>query len=40
MCLTGNDLPIAIAFQPGVSDVIVRFQILAEDCLGLVRVVT
>ena len=40
MCLAGNDLPIAIALKPGVGDVITRFQILAEDCLGLVRIVT
>ena len=40
MCLTGDDLPIAVALKPGVSDVITRFQILAEDRLGLVRVVT
>ena len=40
MCLAGNDLPIAVALKPGVSDVITRFQILAEDCLGLVRIVT
>jgi hypothetical protein len=40
MCLTGNDLPIAVALKPRVSDVITRFQILPEDRLGLVRVVT
>ena len=40
MCLAGDDLPISIALKPGVSDVITRFQILAEDCLGLVRIVT
>jgi hypothetical protein len=40
MCLTGNDLPIAVALKPRVSDVIARFQILAEDRLGLVGVVT
>jgi hypothetical protein len=40
MCLTGDDLPIAVALKPRVSDVITRFQILAEDRLGLVGVVT
>ena len=40
MCLTGDDLPIAVALKPGVSDVITRFQILAEDCISLVGVVT
>src|SRR6476469_472761 len=40
MRLTGNDLPIAIALKPGVSDVITCFQILAKDGLGLVSVVT
>ena len=40
MCLAGDDLPISIALKPGVSDVITRFQILAEDRLGLVRIVT
>lgn len=40
MCLAGDDLPIAVALQLGVSDVIPRFQILAEDRLGLVSVVT
>ena len=40
MCLTGDDLPITVALKPRVSDVITRFQILAEDRLGLVRVVT
>ena len=40
MCLTGDDLPIAVALKPRVSDVITRFQILAEDGLGLVSVVT
>src|SRR5215831_5093073 len=40
MCLTGDDLPIAVALKPRVSDVITRFQILTEDCLSLVRVVT
>jgi hypothetical protein len=40
MCLTGDDLPIAIALKPRISDVITRFQILAEDGLGLVRIVT
>src|SRR5262249_20702863 len=28
------------ALKPRVGDVITRFQILAEDCLGLVRIVT
>ena len=40
MCLTGDDLPIAVALKPRVSDVITRFQILPEDRLGLVGVVT
>ena len=40
MRLAGNDLPIAVALQPRVSDVITRFQVLAEDRLGLVSVVT
>ena len=40
MCLAGDDLPIAVALKPCVSDVITRFQILTEDRLGLVRVVT
>ena len=37
MCLAGNDLPIAVALQPGVSDVITRFQVLAKYRLGLQR---
>ena len=40
MCLAGNDLPISVALKPRVSDVITRFQILPEDRLGLVRIVT
>src|SRR6476646_155155 len=40
MCLTGDDLPITVALKPGVSDVITRFQILPENRLGLVGVVT
>src|SRR6516162_7589321 len=40
MRLTRDDLPTAIALQPRVSDMITRFQVLAEDSLGLVRVVT
>jgi hypothetical protein len=40
MCLTGDDLPITVTLKPGVSDVIARFQILAEDRLSLVGVVT
>src|SRR5436309_7499983 len=40
MCLTRNDLPIAVALKPRVSDVITRFQLLAEDRLDLVRIVT
>ena len=40
MRLTGDDLPVAVALQPGVGDVITRFQVLAEDRLGLVSVVT
>src|SRR5206468_8362215 len=38
--LAGDDLPIAVALQPAGGDVITRFQVLAEDRLGLVRVVT
>ncbi|HEX4707449.1 MAG TPA: hypothetical protein VH229_06915 [Candidatus Udaeobacter sp.] len=40
MRLAGDDLPIAVALQPRVRDVITRFEILPEDRLGLVRVVT
>src|SRR5262245_65189384 len=40
MCLAGDDLPVAVALKPRVSDVITRFQILAENGFGLVRVVT
>src|SRR5262249_28878918 len=40
MCLTGDDLPIAVALKPRVSDVIARFEILTEDCLALGRVIT
>src|SRR6516162_10837976 len=40
MCLARDDLPIAIALQPRVGDMITRFQVLAEDSLCLVRVVT
>src|SRR4029077_1265515 len=40
MRLAGDELPIAVALQPGVGDVITRFQVLAEDRLGLVSVVT
>src|SRR6187397_3164165 len=40
MCLTGDDLPITVALKPGVSDVITRFQVLAEDRLALVGIVT
>jgi len=40
MRLTGNDLPIVVALKPCVGDMIPRFQILAEDRLGLVRVIT
>src|SRR5262249_17693338 len=40
MCLAGDDLPIAVALKPRVSDVITRFQVLAEDRLGFVSVVT
>src|SRR4051794_38999884 len=40
MCLTGDDLPIAVALKPRVSDVIPGFQILTKDRLALVRVVT
>src|SRR5205807_8334525 len=40
MCLAGDDLPVAVALEPGVSDVITRLQVLAEDRLRLVGVVT
>ncbi len=40
MRLAGDNLPIAAALQPGVGDVITRFQVLAEDRLRLVSVVT
>ena len=40
MRLAGDDLPIAVALQPGVSDVITRLQALAEHRLRLVSVVT
>jgi len=40
MCLTGDDLPIAVALKPRVSDMVTRFQILTEDRFCLVRVVT
>ncbi len=40
MRLAGDDLPIFVALQPDVSDVITRFQVLAEYRLGLVGVVT
>ena len=40
MCLTRDDLPVTVALKPGVSDVITRFQVLAEDRFSLVRVVT
>jgi hypothetical protein len=40
MCLARDDLPIAVALQPGVSDVITRFEVLTEDRLGLVGIVT
>jgi len=40
MCLARDDLPIAVALQPGVGDVITRFQVLAEDRLRLVRIVS
>src|SRR5206468_10708583 len=40
MCLAGDDLPIVVALKPCVGDVIPRFQVLAEDRLGLVRVIT
>src|SRR5262245_18267874 len=40
MCLTGDDLPIAVALKPRVSDVITRFEILPKNRLSLVCVVT
>jgi hypothetical protein len=40
MCLAGDDLPVAAALKPGVSDVITRFEILPKDRLVLVSVVT
>src|SRR5215217_2966118 len=40
MCLAGDDLPIAIALKPRVSDVIARLEFLPEDRLGLVCVIT
>src|SRR5262249_25081112 len=40
MCLAGDDLPIAVALKPGVSDVITRLEILSKDCLLFVEVVT
>ena len=40
MCLIGDDLPIAVALKPRVSDMVTRFQILTEDRFCLVRVVT
>ena len=40
MSLAGDDLPIAVTLQPRVSDVVTRFQILAEDRLGFVSVIT
>ena len=39
VCLAGDDLPFAVAPQPGVGDVITRRQILAEDGFGFVGVV-
>src|SRR5205807_2526123 len=38
--LAGDDLPIAIAPQPGVGDVITRLQVLTEDGFGFVGVVS
>src|SRR5262245_55805778 len=40
MCLTGDDLPIAVAQKPRVSDVITGLEILSENRLGFVGVVT
>jgi hypothetical protein len=40
VCLAGNDLPITVALQPGVGNMITRRQILAEDNLSLVGIVT
>src|SRR5206468_2518050 len=39
MGLAGDNFPLAVALQPGVSDVIPGFQVLAEDRLSLVSVV-
>jgi len=40
MGLAGDDLPVAVALQPGVSDVITCFQVLSEDRFGLVSIAT
>src|SRR4030095_7461079 len=40
MCLAGDDLPVAVALQPGVGDVISCFQFLPEDRFGFVSIVT
>jgi hypothetical protein len=40
VCLTGDDLPIAIALKPRISDVTTRFEILSENRFALVRIVT
>src|SRR5947208_1484561 len=40
MRLAGDDLPIPVASQPGIGNMITRAQILAKDCLSLVSVVT
>src|SRR5438876_2563972 len=38
--LAGDDLPFAVAPQPGVGDVVTRLQVLTEDGFGFVGVVT
>src|SRR5438477_11795537 len=39
MRLAGDDLPIPVASQPGIGNMITRSQLLAKDCLSLVSVV-
>ena len=40
MGLAGDDLPIPVASQPGIGNMITRAQILTKNCLSLVSVVT
>ena len=40
MGLAGDDLPLVVAAQPGVGDVITRFHVLTEDGFGFVGAVT